>query len=396
MNDRFGKRFLRRWRWAAAISFSSVLLPLSALAQAPTVLFSDDFDRDTAASWDVFDGSDDDVPDYSAEFNYDYSKDGIPPIVAGGTTRGVKLTVNKLDDSPAGAAVNVYPKGQDFTGNYALQFDMWLSAAGGVFGEGASGTTEFALFGLNHLGTQANWQSPADRTNATDGVFFAVSSDGRSARDFRSYVGRTEGPPTELLDEAAGFLDRDEDGLREVDLVDDPTDPTDDKLAELFPAPPFETPGLPAKQWVRVEISQRGSAITWKINGSVIATRPNESTFTSGNVMLGLMDIAISIANPRDKNFVIYDNVKVERLADVPQEPPKNLAIVRLPSGDLQLTFAATGLASQYRVQSKADLAAAWADDSAAIQDAGGGQFTVAVSKDSGPVRFFRIRSVTQ
>ena len=396
MNDRSGKRFFWKWRRAAAISFLPVLLPLSVLAQAPTVLFSDDFDSDTAANWDVFVGSDDDLPDYSAEFNYDYSKDGIPPVVAGGTTRGVKLAVNKLDDSPAGASVNIYPKGQNFTGNYALQFDMWLSAAGGAFGEGASGTTEFVLFGLNHLGTQVNWQSPADSTNATDGVCFAVSSDGRSARDYRSYVGRPEGTPTELLDEAAGFLDRDGDGLREVDLVDDPTDPTDDKLAELFPAPPFETPGLPAKQWVQVEISQRGSAITWKINGNVIATRANESTFTAGNVMLGLMDIAISIANPRDKNFVVYDNVKVERVKDVPIEPPTDLAIEQLLNGDFQISFKATGQASQYRVQSKADLAVAWTIDSAPIQDAGDGQFTAAVSKDSGPQRFFRISSVTQ
>ena len=66
--------------------------------------------------------------------------------------------------------------------------------------------------------------------------------------------------------------------------------------------------------------------LTWLLNGYVIATRPNASAFTSGNVMLGYMDTFTSIANPREQNFVIFDNVRVVNLdaeAPVPKSRSK-------------------------------------------------------------------------
>jgi hypothetical protein len=41
-----------------------------------------------------------------------------------------------------------------------------------------------------------------------------------------------------------------------------------------------------------------------------------DPTYTSGNIMLGYMDLFSSIANPASENYVIFDNVRVELAPD--------------------------------------------------------------------------------
>jgi len=171
---------------------------LCAQAQ-PTPLFSDDFETDTSANWFVFDGSGSGTSDYTVEFSFNYGAvkytftntvthtvltNTIPPAPnsSGGTTRGVKLTVNKNDDVADTAGVSIYPKGQNFQGNYALRFDLWINYNGGA--GGGSGSTEFATFGINHSGTVVNW---TDLLPQGDGVWFATTGEGGSTRDYRAY-----------------------------------------------------------------------------------------------------------------------------------------------------------------------------------------------------------------
>lgn len=91
------------------------------------VLYSENFDTDSSANWTLFFASNDGVPDYSATFAYDYSAQGIPPAPHGtGDTLGLFLTANK-DTTGTAAAINLYPNGQSFSGNYALRFDMFVS-----------------------------------------------------------------------------------------------------------------------------------------------------------------------------------------------------------------------------------------------------------------------------
>jgi hypothetical protein len=377
--------------WPGGLGVLAITL-LLVLGQSPAraaeeILFEDKFDTDTSGNWTVLNASDDGVEDFTAEFNYDYAKDGIPAAPnSGGTTRGVKLGVNK-DDSPAFAALNLYPKGRSFTGNYALRFDLWLNYAGGAYGEGASGTTEFAIFGLNHLGTQMNWAQPGG-TNRSDGLWFAVTGEGGSLRDYRAYVGGGEAPPGEWQGFDAGFQDRDGDGEPEVNVSFD--DPDTYPLRQLFPAPTYESPGVPGKHWVRVEVAQQGSDLTWSINGNVIATRPNTTDYTTGNVMLGLMDILSSKSPP--ENFVIYDNVQVVRLEEVVVGPPEDVRIALLPDGKLQISFVGGGQPAQYRLQSRADLGprGQWTDETGATIQKPGERFQVVVERSSS-LRFFRI-----
>lgn len=279
------------------------------------VLFSDNFDADTSANWNFFWGADDNLPDYTTNwaFNYGvipYTYNGITYLIppapnsTNGTTSGVKFTVNNINGSDAG--VNIYPKGQSFSGNFALKFDMWLNYPGGAEGSGASGTTQYAIFGLDFLGTEVNWG--ATNPPSTDGIWFGNDGDGGAVRDYRAYLGNRSGVETELIGQAASGLSQ--------------SNHTAAIYTTLFPSPPSETVGTPGKTWAAVEIDQTNNNLIWKINGTAIAQRTNTSGFTSGNVMLGLMDVFPSIANPAVDCYVIYDNVRVENLGAAPVVAP--------------------------------------------------------------------------
>ena len=279
------------------------------------LLFSDNLDTNSAANWNFFAGSDDNVPDYTTNwaFNYGvipYTFNGatyvIPPAPnsAGGSTLGVRFTVN--DANGVDAAVNIYPKGKSFSGNFALKFDMWLNHPGGALGSGGSGTTEYAICGINHLGTEINW----DATNfppSTDGLWFGVDGDGGAQNDYVAFVGNTSGTQTELFGAASGLIS---------------TNHTNPTYEADFPASRFETIGTPGKSWVAGEIDQSNGVVTWKMNGNVIAQRSNTSPFTSGDVMLGYMDIFPSIASPLSDAYLIFDNVRVEDWSSAPLQPP--------------------------------------------------------------------------
>jgi spore germination protein YaaH len=253
-------------------------------------LFADNFDAGTSAgAWTLFTSSN----DYTADFAFDYSTRGIPPAPnsTGGTTRGVKFTVNKNDAVAAAAALSAYPAGRSFSGDYALQFDMWLNYNGGA--GGGSGSTEFMLAGLNCSGTRVVWPNNA----ASDGYTFGVSGEGGAADDYRAYAG-----PTEY---AIGS------GVYVAESLNN----TDPVYTALFPTPDYETLGVPGKHWVQVEVRQIGGTLEWRLNGTLLARISNPAT-TSGTALLGYMDPYASIANPAADNFIVYDNVRVIALPD--------------------------------------------------------------------------------
>jgi hypothetical protein len=130
------------------------------------VVFAEDFESDHSSNWDLFQGSGNGVPDYTVDWSFRYTTNRytfngvtnvIPPAPnsSGGATRALKLTVNKNDASAATAGVSLYPKAQNFSGNYALRCDVWLNYNGPS--GGGTGSTEYATIGLNHAGTRVNW-----------------------------------------------------------------------------------------------------------------------------------------------------------------------------------------------------------------------------------------------
>jgi len=273
--------------------------------------FIEDFDTVTASErWDLFQGSSNGVPDYAVDWSFDYStyfsvfNGGVispAPSTTNGTTRGLRLRVNNNDTIAATAAVSLYPKNQSFSGGYKFKFDLWMNYPGTAGGAGSTGSTEHATFGLNHSGTRVNWDSAT--ANPSDGVWFAVDGEGGVAEDYRAYQGNNGSSPTLLSFANSGF------GASGASSRNN----TDARWQTLFPAPTYETPGAPGKRWVQVEISQdHNNVVTWRLNGELIAQRPNPSGFTNGNIMIGYMDLFSSIANPAGDAFVIFDNVRVE------------------------------------------------------------------------------------
>lgn len=305
-------------------------------------LFSDDFETDTSGNWDLFTGyySDETNPgDSTVEWAFDYSKQTytlfpdsvtgvelpVPPAPGSGdTTRGVRITVNNGDDIGSRFAVNLYPKNKTFSGNFVLSFDAWLNYNGPA--EGGSGSTEHAIFGINHTGRNVNWTSfganftdpsvpnalpPGVGASASDGRWFAITGEGGAAIDLRAVEGTGNGAPKNLPGSEGGFLDRDGDGSPD-------NGDSDPWIGNVFPQPKFETKGAPGKRWVHFEISQQDNVITWRADGWTLASYANTSgQWTNGNIMIGYMDIFNSIANPAQDNWVLYDNVRVDTLRSV-------------------------------------------------------------------------------
>ena len=226
----------------------------------------------------------------------------IPPAPNSpdGSTHGVRFTANNNDTIAATAAVNIYPKGQSFSGNFALKFDLWINYPGDAGGINSTGSTEFAIFGLDHLGTQANWAAPS--ASSSDGIWFGVDGEGGTAtEDYRAYLGNLSGTQVDLT--AAGTS-----GFTA-------TNHAATIYQNLFPSSRFETAGAPGKNWIEVELRQTNNMILLLLDGTLVAQRTNTSVFTAGNIMIGYMDPFASIANPAADAFVLFDNVRVEDLS---------------------------------------------------------------------------------
>jgi len=310
------------------------------------LLFRDDFNTNSAANWNIFWGAANGVPDYSVDFAFDYGVipytfNGVTALIPpapnsrDGSSRGVRLAVNS-DAIATNATVNLYPKNLSVSGNFALKFDLWINYpgnAGGV-GTGVAGSTQHGMFGINHLGTNVNWA--ATSASASDGLWFAVDGEGGTSTDYRAYRGNLSGTQTDLTSSGGGLVGADN-GLA--------------VFQSLFPAPRFETAGAPGKNWVEVELRQTNNILLWIMDGTVIAQRTNTSGFTSGTIMLGLMDVFPSIATPARDSFVLFDNVRVENLAP----PIRFTAITRQPDGHVALTLS-SALGDSFRLETSTNL----------------------------------------
>lgn len=351
---------------------SASITLVDANGPAETVLFSDNFNLDTSANWSLFFGAtNSELPDYTAFFQFDYSSQGIPPAPHGtGDTLGLFVAVNKNDGTPSAAAVNLYPNGQSFSGNYALRFDMFLNTPlGGT-------ATEYVLFGVNHSGTKTNWfrnSSGGVPTGWTfDGVFYGVEADGAALGDYANYSSPTTAGnnPTSL---SAGR--------------------TAASLTGVFKSPPYAIGGAPANNvgslgtpiWADVEVSQIGKILTLRVNNTTIFSYSNATAYASGNIMLGYNDAYDSVGG--SQSYVIFDNVRVVRLDGL-----KITSVVDLgASMQLDFTFDLNDAPSAFAVQGAATVTGAYANVTSTIVQLTPGTYRATVAK-SGGVQFYRIR----
>jgi hypothetical protein len=291
------------------------------------------------------------------------------PNSTGGSTRGLRVSVNKNDGTGSAAGVNIYPNDLAVGEDFALRFDMFLT-----FSSAAAGTTEHAIFGINHSGTRTNRALSAGGTIGGDGMWAAIETDGSASSSGRSYAlfgatSDTAAPP--FTSASARSFD------------------------SFFTAPPFIgiPGGSPAGQWADVELSQRrvgdSLVVTLVVNDVTIVSRTNNTPRTSGTVMLGHMDSFNSIGSTN--NFTIYDNVRVINFTAAPLQ----ITSISRSGADVVVEFSADAslTANDFTLESTTALPGGFnADPGATITALGGGKFRAVSPNSADAQRFYRVR----
>jgi Calx-beta domain-containing protein len=331
-----------------------------------TVLFGDNFNTDSSANWIFIFGANTNVPDHTVVWAFDYSTMGIPaaPGSAGADTTGLRMTVNKNDSTNTSAAINLYPRNQSFSGDFALRFDLYIDV-------GNSNSTEHTLAGINHSGNNTNRvsQTPANHvsTAGADGIWFGIEAAAGNLRDYAAYTSTNSATVPALIATRAAST-----------------------LGNVITRPPYSFVGSPGnasnsltKTWAQVEISQKGSIVTLKVNKRTILSVTNTYGFNSGNVMIGYNDQFDSRGSPL--NFAIFDNVRVVRLGI-------SITDIDVSGNNVQIDFTSSEgeQAGDFRIESAESLSpSTWSTETASIVPNGNG-FRATVQSTS-PGKFFRV-----
>lgn len=289
----------------------SLLLLSSVVAGAAFAApFTADFETNQSANFTVVIASSDN--DANANFTYNSSThvqaDGDPVVIpaapSGVSTNNVlRLNTNLVSTTDVDAVV-VYPNTTGIGANWAMNFDCWHNHNGNA--NGGTGSTNFLLFGAtsaNTIGVKAE-SAPS---YAGDGFYFTTTVDGGALQDYRFYSGtgtiQRNDTAVSWLGGAAGT------NLNNLDDVwDDPT-------TGFFPSPPFQTAGVPDKQWItiRLEVVSNVATVFMKRPGDAsfinVGTAPVPATAT--NMFIAFSDLNTGLASPVSDQFVLVDNLVI-------------------------------------------------------------------------------------
>jgi hypothetical protein len=305
----------------AMCAAATLTLPGLSLA---AVLYSQDFEADSTATWTVNGGPSDEA----ADFFFDYSSVGIPlaPNSAGPGSRGVKLQANQSSGIFGGFSVS--PTGESFAGDYTVQFDWWANV-NGPFPAGGSGSTQLSTFGIGTAGDTPQWPG-----GTQDSVWFGATGDGNSSSDWRAY---SSAAPTRYSDSSGVYAAGSHFGSSNASdpyyagfgSVSPPAAQT-----ALFPQQAGMTLiGSAGMEWHEVLIDKAGTTVRWTVDGLLIATIDLTTVALGGdNIFFGHSDTnATSSTDPNDAAllFTLIDNVRVfDDAASIPEPAPSTLLIV--------------------------------------------------------------------
>jgi hypothetical protein len=292
------------------LSVAAIILVFSVTTEA--ALFSDDFDDDSSAAWNIIRSS----TDTSAIFAFDYSTIGVPPSPnGGGTTLGLRMAAN-MDSPKSLEAITLTPVGQEFTGSYVLKFDMWINA-NGSFPDGGIGSTESLTAGIGHDDVTLNQYAASG-----SGCWFAVTGEGGAYRDYQAFKNSQE-----QWAESGQFFA----GTSSVDGgAHNNWDPYYADFGEILveAAVPEQTllheyqtgttlVGTVGFAWYEVTITVDGEneKVLWEIDDLPIAELDlnigNVFPSLSGNISIGYMDTYESISDNPEVSFGLIDNLVV-------------------------------------------------------------------------------------
>jgi hypothetical protein len=293
------------------ISATNVLRPDYLVPGA--VVFSDNFDTDTSASWaaKLFSGTNSD-----ATFSYDYSLIGVPsaPHSTGGSTKGLRLRARIAGTNNANEGISVSPIGKSFTNDYRLRFDLWMNYNGPLPG-GGGGSSEFFTTGLGVSEARTNITTVAALPGSS--VIFAVDGDGGFGEATGDYIVSTNGTAIASTNIYwAGARDNFAGYYSEFGELPAPA-----AQVALYPGPTAGANqtglgqiGSLSFAWHDVVMTKSGTVYTWIVDGLTIASI-NYGTATVGtNISFGYQDINTSVMDNILVNNAIVDNVTVERI----------------------------------------------------------------------------------
>ncbi|GJM26410.1 MAG: hypothetical protein DHS20C16_28250 [Phycisphaerae bacterium] len=284
------------------VSADSELAIVEGSATPCGIAFSDNFDTDTSASWNINASS----ADATAVFAFDYDAGGllIPPSPnGGGSTLGLRLAANVAAPNSV-EAITLSPVGQNFGGDYALRFDMWMNSVG-PFPGGGAGSTEFVTAGVGYDNSTVN----AAFGNGVGG-WFACSGEGGSGSDYHAYK-------NEVLQGTGSFFA----GSRNASAIYYSNIGGVDvgSLGQNTAFPTTQTgilqSGAAGFRWHEITIYRSGTKVRYVIDDLPIAeidATVGASFPLAGNISIGYSDPFTSLATEPDLIFGLIDNLVVE------------------------------------------------------------------------------------
>jgi hypothetical protein len=322
--------------WFIAVP-ALLLAGSSSVLAAP--LYSENFDSDVTANWTFKSSITGDTAANNAggeaNFFFDYSTAGIPsaPHSAGGTTIGLKMEAN-VPGTGVFSGMSASPNNVHITGDFTMTFDAWQNMNGPMPG-GGNGSTQVTMGGFGSTGNNVIFPG----TGAWKSVAFGATGDGGSGVDYRAYLGNTGFTGTApVLNVSAGATLPDAQKspagvpVWAAGAVSGSTNNSNAYYTAAFaghPAPADQitkfsqqtgntAAGALALAWHSWEIQRAGNILTWKVDGTLIATidttmNPNFA-FDGDNIFFGQFDInatSSTDANARNLLFGLIDNVVV-------------------------------------------------------------------------------------
>jgi hypothetical protein len=326
------RKLISTKRVAPSLLAVALLSASSPLAVRATTLYSDDFNSDTSANYNVNVTAGASGPSGDATFVYDYGAApasgglSIPvaPHTTGTSTLGLRVRTDNLQTSVGTVvgATEVVTKGLALPSKYTMQVDVWSNYIGGtsIAASGSNGSTGVAV-GIGTVGG-----TTLQYIAGNDGLLTEAFGDngGGANQAYRLYLDNTHPNPTTANYWAAGT------GANSATF----SDPYYTSAYPSVSAPAGQSSFAPSTQggstpagvqgfaWHTWTITQDGTNVTWAIDGKTITTSPDSAvTFGGSQVSLGNDDTGLtgnSAANNQLFNAEIFDNLII---TDVVPEP---------------------------------------------------------------------------
>ena len=316
---------MRRILYLVTLASSAAVLFFDGAVQAATVVYSDNFEVDSSANYNVNSSG----GNNAATFAYDYSAVGVPAAPnSGGTTRGLKLEANYLNSNDATeifSGLSVSPKNLSLTSDFDIKFDLWQNSIGpftGMNQDGGSGSTQVTAYGWGTAGTSAQW------AGGRDSVVFGATGDANSGADWRIYPNSgtipTTSPPYVAVPGAGDDVSV-QNNIHSYYVANFPGQAPPAAQTALFPADQTTATvsggapqhGAAIFKWHAALIRKRGNTLSWSLNGVPLGhvDLTGVGALGGNNLFFGQSDInatASANANARSLLFGLIDNVVVE------------------------------------------------------------------------------------